>query len=165
MKPPLLPRFRLLASVVSVLLVLGALLIGWFYFQLRASLPQLDGAATVRGLDAAVTIERDALGVPTVRGTDRADVARALGFLHGQERFFQMDLLRRRAAGEFAELFGSAALPLDRRNRALFLDARAALAAAPEVARILAEELGRDQAWKARTLSDFEAVARQYLPA
>ena len=118
MKPPLLPRFRLLASVVSVLLVLGALLIGWFYFQLRASLPQLDGAATVRGLDAAVTIERDALGVPTVRGTDRADVARALGFLHGQERFFQMDLLRRRAAGEFAELFGSAALPLDRRNRA-----------------------------------------------
>jgi glycerol-3-phosphate dehydrogenase len=54
---------------------------------------------------------------------------------------------------------------LARRNRALFLDARAALAAAPEVARILAEELGRDEAWKTRTLGDFETVARQYLPA
>lgn len=54
---------------------------------------------------------------------------------------------------------------LARRNRALFLDARAALAAAPEVARILAEELGCGEAWKTRTLSDFEAVARQYLPA
>jgi glycerol-3-phosphate dehydrogenase len=53
---------------------------------------------------------------------------------------------------------------LARRNRALFLDARAALAAAPEVARILAEELGRDEAWRAATIGDFESVARQYLP-
>ncbi len=48
------------------------------------------------GLTAPVTIERDALGVPTVRGRTRADVARALGFVHAQDRFFQMDLLRRR---------------------------------------------------------------------
>ena len=48
-------------------------------------------------------IERDALGVPVVRGGSRLDVARATGFLHAQERYFQMDLLRRSAAGELAE--------------------------------------------------------------
>jgi penicillin amidase len=110
-------RFSLLASVLSVL-VLGAAGAGmWFYFQLRASLPQLDGAATVPGLTAPMTIERDALGVPTVRGRTRADVARALGFVHAQDRFFQMDLLRRHAAGELAELFGQPALDHDKAVR------------------------------------------------
>ncbi|HWZ94370.1 MAG TPA: penicillin acylase family protein [Opitutaceae bacterium] len=110
-------RFSLLASVLS-LLVLGAAGAGvWFYFQLRASLPQLDGAATAPGLTAPVTIERDALGVPTVRGRTRANVACALGFVHAQDRFFQMDLLRRHAAGELAELFGQSALAHDKTVR------------------------------------------------
>ena len=41
----------------------------------------------------------------------------ALGYVHAQERFFEMDLMRRQAAGELAELFGSAALPADRETR------------------------------------------------
>jgi hypothetical protein len=61
-------------------------------------------AATLAGLSAPVTVERDALGIPTIRGETRLDVARATGFVHAQERFFQMDLLRRTAAGELAEL-------------------------------------------------------------
>ncbi|HXC01604.1 MAG TPA: penicillin acylase family protein [Opitutaceae bacterium] len=118
-------RFSLLASVLS-LLVLGAAGAGiWFYFQLRASLPQLDGAATVPGLTAPVTIDRDALGVPTVRGRTRADVARALGFVHAQDRFFQMDLLRRHAAGELAELFGRPMLEHDETVRVYEFRARA----------------------------------------
>jgi penicillin amidase len=68
-------------------------------------------------LGAPVTIQRDALGVPTIRGETRVDVARALGWLHGQDRFFQMDLLRRVAAGELSELFGKRALPRDRAFR------------------------------------------------
>ena len=60
------------------------------------------------GLGAPVRIERDALGVPVVRGGSRLDVARATGFLHAQDRFFQMDLLRRSAAGELAALVGAA---------------------------------------------------------
>src|SRR5205814_5134908 len=64
-----------------------------------------------------VTIERDALGVPVIRGQSRADVARGLGWLHAQERFFQMDVLRRNSAGELAEVFGPRALPRDRLNR------------------------------------------------
>ena len=117
MNPAAAKRLRLLASLLTVLVALAALAGGWFYFRLRASLPQLDGPAAVAGLGASVIVERDSLGVPTVKGQNRADVARALGWLHAQDRFFQMDLLRRKAAGELAELFGKGALPLDRAAR------------------------------------------------
>ncbi len=117
MTPAVAKRLRLLASAVSVLLLIGALAAGWFYFRLRASLPRLDGSMAVAGLGAPVAVERDAQGVPTLRGQSRADVSRALGWLHAQERFFQMDLLRRSSAGELAELFGKAAVPRDRATR------------------------------------------------
>jgi penicillin amidase len=109
--------FRLLLSLLSVALVIGLLAAGWFYLRLRASRPLLDGGVNVSGLVAGVSIERDGAGVPTIRGSSRLDVARALGWLHAQERFFQMDLLRRRAAGELAELVGAAALPSDKATR------------------------------------------------
>jgi penicillin amidase len=90
---------------------------GWFYSRLRASLPRLDGAQRISGLAALVTIERDALGVPTIRATTREDIARSLGYLHAQDRFFQMDLLRRRGAGELAEILGPAVVQADRTAR------------------------------------------------
>ena len=89
--------------------------------RLRASLPQLKGERVVAGLGAPVRIERDVLGVPLVRGGSRLDVARATGFLHAQERFFQMDLFRRSAAGELAALIGRPALEMDREARVLRL--------------------------------------------
>lgn len=117
MKPEAAKRLRLLASVVSVLVVVAVLAGAWIVWRVRASLPQLDGPATLAGLSAPVSVERDALGVPAIKAANRADAARALGWLHGQDRFFQMDLLRRSAAGELAELFGPRALPRDRRIR------------------------------------------------
>ena len=118
------------------LLALGA---GWLYGQLRGSLAQLDGSAVLTGLSAAATVERDTLGVPIIRGESRLDVARATGFVHAQERFFQMDLLRRTAAGELAALFGQSALELDRAHRPHRFRHRAtqALAAAPPEDRAL----------------------------
>ena len=111
------PRRRtwLILIIGSLLLALAAL--AWGRRQMRGSLAQLDGVQAVSGLTAAVTITRDALGVPTITGANRRDVARATGFVHAQDRFFQMDLLRRRGAGELAELFGRAALPLDQEAR------------------------------------------------
>ena len=84
---------------------------------LRGSLPQLTGQHQLAGLSAPVNVDRDAQGVPWVRGQSRLDVARATGYLHAQERFFQMDLLRRRAAGELSALVGSAALQIDTKTR------------------------------------------------
>ena len=88
---------------------------------------------SLAGLSAPVSVERDALGIPTLRGETRLDVARATGFVHAQERFFQMDLLRRTAAGELAALVGATALPLDRAHRLHRFRhrARLALAATP----------------------------------
>jgi penicillin amidase len=107
---------RAAGGLVLVLgVVLAAGLLAWE--SLRGSLPRLDGDARVTGLQAPVEVDRDALGVPTVRGETRLDVARATGFLHAQDRFFQMDLMRRKAAGELAELVGPATVTLDRRIR------------------------------------------------
>jgi penicillin amidase len=101
--------------VLLLILLLVAVLVAWL--ALRASLPQLEGEFALAGLAAPVEVGRDALGVPVIRGATRADVARALGFVHAQERFFQMDLLRRTGAGELAALLGPALLDTDRRIR------------------------------------------------
>jgi penicillin amidase len=78
------------------------------------------------GIAAPVGISRDALGVVTIEAGSETDAVRALGFVHAQERFFEMDLARRSAAGEMAALFGPAALPLDRDRRPHRLRARVA---------------------------------------
>lgn len=105
-----------LRTLVALLALAGLLLLGiWLY--LRASLAQLDGERSVAHLSAEVTVERDEEGVPVITGRDRGDVAYATGFIHAQDRYFQMDLLRRTAAGELSELFGPKALPMDRSHR------------------------------------------------
>ncbi|RFU48582.1 penicillin acylase family protein [Paraburkholderia sp. DHOC27] len=115
-RPRSVKRRRVLGGGV-VLLILLALFVLAAWLTLRASLPPLDGTRAAPLLSAPVTIERDALGVPTVSGGNRLDVAYATGYVHAQDRFFQMDLLRRVAAGEMAALIGPGALPLDLRNR------------------------------------------------
>ena len=100
--------------VLGALLAAGAAIIYWL---VASSLPQLDGGITSAGLKAAVSIERDAAGIPTITARNRLDLAFASGYVHGQDRFFQMDLSRRRAAGELAQLFGEGALGFDRRTR------------------------------------------------
>ncbi|MEM7584536.1 MAG: penicillin acylase family protein [Acidobacteriota bacterium] len=109
-------------GLTAAIAVIGAGLARW---HVGRSVPQLDGEVAISGLAADVTVERDDLGVPTIRGQSRLDVARGLGFVHGQERFFQMDLIRRQAAGELAELVGAAALGIDRRARLHRFRARA----------------------------------------
>jgi penicillin amidase len=108
-------RFLIVSLVVFVLLVVA----GGVYVrtQLRASLPMVEGEATISGLDNPVRVDRDALGVPTIVGESREDVARALGFVHAQDRFFQMDLQRRQPAGELSALVGPRALAIDEESR------------------------------------------------
>ncbi len=110
-------RLRWLSAVLGGLALLVAAAVAWGWWQLRGSLPPLDGEQAVAGLRAPVTITRDGAGVPTLTGSTRLDVARATGYLHAQDRFFQMDLLRRRGAGELAELFGTVAVDLDKSAR------------------------------------------------
>lgn len=98
-----------------VLLVVASLLAAWWF--LRGSLPTLDGAHALPGLSAPISIQRDALGVVTIDAANETDAMRALGYVHAQERYFEMDLMRRVPAGELSALFGGRALDVDRRNR------------------------------------------------
>ncbi len=130
--------FAWAAGVIGAVLVLVLLGGTWF---MRASLPMLDGtlAASAGGPVAAVTIERDADGAPTLTGESFDDVAYALGFLHAQDRFFQMDLARRLPAGELSALVGARALPLDRTARPFGFRAVAQ--------RVLADATPAQRAW------------------
>jgi penicillin amidase len=108
---------RAAAAVLAAGLVLAAGVAGWAALHLLRSRPRLDGELRLADLSASVRIERDKWGVPSVQAENRDDAAFALGFLHAQDRFFQMDLLRRSAAGELAALVGRAALGFDRELR------------------------------------------------
>ncbi len=112
-------KWTAIALAAAVLLLLFGATAGglWLRSRLVRSLPLLDAEVELAGLSAAVTVERDDHGVPTIRGANREDVARATGFVHAQERFFQMDLLRRAAAGELAALVGPAVVANDRTVR------------------------------------------------
>ncbi|KQW94105.1 penicillin amidase [Massilia sp. Root418] len=125
---------------LTLLLLLAMAGLGVWFF-LRGSLAQLDGRRSVPGLTGTASVVRDSQGVPTISGTDRKDVAYATGFTHAQDRYFQMDLLRRVAAGELAELFGARALGVDKEHRLHRFRARAeaALRAMPAADRALLE--------------------------
>lgn len=104
---------RIALFALTLLLVLSLVA----FLMLRASLPRLDGELSLAGLTQAVSVHRDELGVVTLSGGTRIDLAQATGFIHAQDRFFQMDLARRQAAGELSVLFGQVAVKTDRRNR------------------------------------------------
>ena len=108
-------KILLRAIGVAAALALVVTLVAWFL--LRASLPQLDGEIVVAGIDAPARISRDSDGIPVITAVSRKDLAFATGFAHGQDRFFQMDLIRRQAAGELSELVGAAALNADKHYR------------------------------------------------
>jgi len=74
-----------------------------------------DGEIKVSGISHQLIIERDEQGVPRITANSRLDLAYALGWLHAQERFFQMDLLRRRSSARLSQLFGDIALAADKK--------------------------------------------------
>lgn len=160
--------FRRAAICAACALALGVLIFVAGLCTLALSLPALDGTQYASGLRADVRIERDAQGVPTLSGATREDVAYATGFLHAQERFFQMDLLRRSAAGSLAALVGSAALPVDRQRRIYRFSALAdkTLAALPPADRTLLERYaaGVNAGLAALRVRPFEYLVLQAKP-
>ena len=117
-------RFRIwkiLAFVLVAILIvaLGGLL--WLYSIARASLPQLDGTLQVAGLAAPVTVVRDEHGVPTITARGFDDLFFAQGYVTAQDRLWQMDIMRRFAAGEISEILGGEFLKHDREQRILGL--------------------------------------------
>ena len=108
-------KWLLRLAVFSSTITIAALVVVYYGFQ--ASLPELEGNIVSNDIVGAVTVERDQNGAPTITAANRTDLAFATGYIHAQERFFQMDLSRRMASGELSSLFGALAVDTDKANR------------------------------------------------
>jgi penicillin amidase len=103
----------------AVLLVVAVVLLGTFLWYRKASQPTHEGSLAVSGIGRSVTIARDALAIPYIDAGSEADALYALGYVHAQDRLWQMTFNRRVAQGRIAELAGPAALDTDRFLRTL----------------------------------------------
>ncbi len=114
---------RLFQALGLLLLLVVAMVAG----ALWMTLPSSDQTARIPGLSAPVHIALDTDGIPRIQAATERDAAAALGFAHARDRMFQMEMMRRAAAGRLSEIAGPATLPMDRAMRTLGL-ARAAAA-------------------------------------
>ncbi|MDN5750137.1 MAG: penicillin acylase family protein, partial [Pseudonocardia sp.] len=106
---------RVVAVVLALLLVTTVAVV----WTVRQPFPQRDGAITLPGLSAQVTVLRDGAGVPHVYADTSADLFAGQGYVHAQDRFYEMDVRRHTTAGRLSELFGAATLTEDRVIRTL----------------------------------------------
>jgi penicillin amidase len=150
---------RLIFYFLAVILFVAAGGVAWFYSMARSALPQLDGRLRVAGLSAPVTVTRDAHGVPTIDAANFGDLFFAQGYVTAQDRLFQMDGIRRVAAGELAEVFGSKCLKHDRQQRILGLR----VAAQKTIEILPAEERSHFEAY-ARGVNAYIESHRDRLP-
>ena len=145
-------------GLIALILVLaGALL--WLLSIARSALPLLDGTLVVAGLKAPVTVIRDGHGVPTIQASSLDDLFFAQGYVTAQDRLFQMDGMRRFAAGELAEIVGKSQLEHDRQQRILGLR----VAARKTIETISSEDRSRFEAY-ARGVNAFIHSHRDQLP-
>lgn len=112
---------RILKRLALGLLVLLLAAAGWAWQHWHAQLPRREGSLTLTGLNAPVDVRWDEWGVPHIQAQNDADLYRALGYLHAQDRLFQMEMVRRLARGELAAVLGPKLLETDRLFRTLRL--------------------------------------------
>ncbi|ANI57251.1 penicillin acylase family protein [Pseudomonas sp. DR 5-09] len=111
--------FTVLALLIVVLLAAG----GWYVYSKQ---PTRQGQVELRNLQGSVTVRYDERGVPHIRAENETDLYRALGYVHAQDRLFQMEAMRRLARGELAEVLGPKLLDTDKLFRSLRIRERAA---------------------------------------
>jgi penicillin G amidase len=115
------PALRILYYAVCVLLVAIIAAMWWAYGIAHSALPQVDGAIAVPGLSAKVQVVRNEQGVPAIEAATLEDLFFAQGYVTAQDRLWQMDIMRRVAAGELSEVIGEDTLKIDREQRILGL--------------------------------------------
>jgi penicillin amidase len=107
-----------LAALLIAALAAG----GWYVYKKQ---PVRNGSVELTKLKAPVSVKYDERGVPHIRAENEADLYRALGYVHAQDRLFQMEMVRRLAKGELAEILGPKLLDTDKLFRTLGIRAHA----------------------------------------
>jgi penicillin G amidase len=115
------PALRILYYVICFLLAVLIVTIWWLYWIARSAVPQMDGKTSVPGISSKVRIVRDRHGAPTIEAATLEDLFFAQGYVTAQERLWQMDMMRRAAAGELSEVIGEDTIKMDREERILGL--------------------------------------------
>ncbi|WP_457099826.1 penicillin acylase family protein [Microbacterium sp. P5_E9] len=108
-----------LFGLVAGILVIAVIAAGVGVWTIQRSFPQVAGSITLDGVDSQVTVQRDSLGVPTITARGTHDLFFAQGYVHAQDRFWEMDFRRHVTSGRLSELFGASQLPTDRFLRTL----------------------------------------------
>src|ERR1051326_3733195 len=150
---------RLVAWSFLVLMLVSAGILAWLYSVTRSALPQIDGRLHLSGLKSSVTVTRDGHGMPTIEASNFDDLFFAQGFITAQDRLFQMDGMRRYAAGELAEVIGPCQVEHDRQQRILGLR----MAARKTIEISTPEDRARLEAY-ARGVNAFIDSSRDHLP-
>ena len=112
---------KVLAGILITIIILLFVFIAGAYYMLNDTLPQYSGKKIVNKLNGEVSIFRDKFAIPYVYSNSKYDLYFALGYLHAQERLFQMDLSRRAGEGKLSEILGSKTIPFDKMFRTLEL--------------------------------------------
>ncbi len=105
---------RVIAIIVLVIAVLASAAGGYVYWFTRQAIPKTSGTVRLEGLAQTVEIVRDQYGVAHIYASTTEDLFFAQGYVHAQERFWQMEFQRRTAAGRLSEIFGANTLETDR---------------------------------------------------
>lgn len=128
---------RVWLKAIAAIVVILAAVFATMYVLARRSLPLIDGALTVTGISAPIEIVRDAEAIPHIFAATKADALFGLGYVHAQDRLWQMEFQRRIGHGRLSEIFGRVTLPQDRFLRTVGFGraARAAWESTPEWAK------------------------------
>ncbi|HYJ49013.1 MAG TPA: penicillin acylase family protein, partial [Microbacterium sp.] len=100
-------------GIVAGVIVIALIAAGFVVWTIQRSFPQLEGTIAVEGLGGDVDVQRDELGIPTITAADSDDLFFAQGYVHAQDRFWEMDFRRHVTSGRLSELFGESQLATD----------------------------------------------------
>jgi penicillin amidase len=104
---------------LTILVFIIAIVIGAGAWYLHSKQPKRDGEISLNHLQAPVSVRYDERGVPHIQAGNEADLYRALGYVQAQDRLFQMEMIRRLARGELAEVLGPKLVATDKLFRSL----------------------------------------------
>jgi penicillin amidase len=110
---------KILIGLLVFVLIVGVVFAGWLTWMVRRSYPQASGTIDVAGLSAPVTVVRDAHGIPNIYADTTEDLFFAQGYVHAQDRFWQMDFNRHLTGGRISELVGEPGLDTDKYLRTM----------------------------------------------
>lgn len=114
-------RSKILLGLLGVVVLSGVAAFFFLRYQVVKSFPQTTGTVSVAGLEQTVKVYRDEFGVPLLEATTEHDLMFSLGYVHAQDRLWQMDMARRVGAGRLSEVFGAETVPFDKMFRILGL--------------------------------------------